>query len=154
MFAKFSWIAVTIIIVFCVYSSGQQTVSNLCLGCICEASSNCNVSLGCEGPVCGPFLITKQYWIDAGKIDLIRGEPSDNDDDDSYRSCVNDVFCAGLTVQAYMSKFRRDCTGNGIIDCNDYVRLHRFGASGCTKSLHKIYERMYKTCIEVFEKEN
>ena len=42
-------------------------MSELCLGCICEAASNCNRSLGCDGDVCGLFRITWAYWADAGK---------------------------------------------------------------------------------------
>ncbi|EGI65125.1 hypothetical protein G5I_06303 [Acromyrmex echinatior] len=121
--------------------------------------------------VCGPFSITKYYWEDVGKPPPM-GELSS--DDDAFHKCVNDLYCAGYTVQAYMAKhtfrscakdaycaartvenymakFSRDCTGNGIINCDDYVRIHRFGASGCTNTLHSVYENVYKLCIETVE---
>lgn len=42
-------------------------VTEVCMGCICEASSNCNQTLRCNGDVCGLFRITWAYWSDAGK---------------------------------------------------------------------------------------
>ena len=41
-----------------------------CLGCICEASSRfCKPDMGCVagGTLCGPFLISRGFWIDAGR---------------------------------------------------------------------------------------
>lgn len=37
-----------------------------CLGCICDATTACNLTIGCTAGLCGPFLIGRQYWIDAG----------------------------------------------------------------------------------------
>lgn len=42
-------------------------VTDICLGCICEASSGCDRSLQCGGDVCGLFRITWAYWADSGK---------------------------------------------------------------------------------------
>lgn len=42
-------------------------VTDVCLGCICEAASGCDRSLGCAGEVCGLFRITWPYWSDSGK---------------------------------------------------------------------------------------
>ena len=41
-----------------------------CLGCICEASSRfCKPDMGCVagGTLCGPFLISRGFWIDGGR---------------------------------------------------------------------------------------
>ncbi|XP_011054765.1 PREDICTED: lysozyme-like isoform X2 [Acromyrmex echinatior] len=100
MFPRVSWIAVTIIVLFCVYSYAQL-VSLVCLGCLCEVSTGCNISIGCNNMVCGPFSITKYYWEDVGKPPPM-GELSS--DDDAFHKCVNDLYCAGYTVQAYMAK--------------------------------------------------
>ncbi|KYM94116.1 Lysozyme 2, partial [Cyphomyrmex costatus] len=127
-----------------------QRISQQCIRCICEAASECNISIGCDGPVCGPFYITKQYWIDAGKPNLNGGQSDNNDE--AYKSCAKDAYCAARTVENYMAKFSRDCTGNGVIDCDDYVHLHRFGASDCTNTLHNVYENIYKLCIEIMTK--
>lgn len=67
---------------------GQQqfapAVSEICLGCICEAVSNCNQSLGCQGDVCGVFRITWPYWADAGKPVLAQDRLEDGEDAGEY----------------------------------------------------------------------
>ncbi|KYN27916.1 Lysozyme [Trachymyrmex cornetzi] len=136
-----------IIIIISLLFVTAQEISQKCIGCICEATSGCNITVGCDGPVCGPFYITKQYWIDAGRP-YVNGGQSDNDNEDTFRSCAKDAYCAARTVENYMAIFSRDCTGNGIINCDDYVRIHRLGASGCTNTLHSVYENTYKLCIQ------
>lgn len=42
-----------------------------CLGCICEATSDCNQTIGCLGDYCGMFLVSHTYWVDAGAPVLI-----------------------------------------------------------------------------------
>lgn len=42
-------------------------VTEVCLGCICQAISGCKQGLQCEGETCGLFRITWGYWADAGK---------------------------------------------------------------------------------------
>ncbi|XP_039307887.1 uncharacterized protein LOC105201192 [Solenopsis invicta] len=149
MFRRTLWITVTIIVLFCVYTqitkcAHTQFVSQECLGCICLVTSGCNNTLRCEGPVCGAFRITKSYWVDAGKP----LDDRDHDDEDiAFRSCANKLNCATVAVKNYMSKFRRDCNGDGVINCDDYVRLHRYGVDGCTNSLHYVYESIYTSCI-------
>lgn len=62
---------------------GQKAdVSQVCLGCLCEAVSGCNTTVGCSGDVCGPFRMTRSYWTDGGKPTL-EGE---SDSDDAGRS--------------------------------------------------------------------
>ncbi|XP_011868864.1 PREDICTED: lysozyme-like [Vollenhovia emeryi] len=146
MLAKVSWI----VVIFCIYYTSAQQITPACLECICLVTSECDINVGCNGPVCGPFYITKQYWTDADKPAL-SDKPADEDEDQTYRNCANNVYCAARVLQNYMSKFAKDCTGNGVIDCEDYVRLHRFGASGCAvNSLHNVYEGIFKRCINSF----
>jgi hypothetical protein len=45
-------------------------VIDACLSCICEASSGCDINLKCQGTVCGPYKITKPFWIESGKPTL------------------------------------------------------------------------------------
>lgn len=47
--------------------SDALLVTDVCLGCICEASSGCDRSLQCSGDTCGLFRITWAYWSDGGK---------------------------------------------------------------------------------------
>lgn len=89
--------------------SQDLPVTQVCLGCICEAISRCNTSSVCSGDVCGPFRITWGYWADSGKPVLKGKSP---DDPDAYSSCAGDTYCAALSVQGYMRKFQQDCNNN------------------------------------------
>ncbi|CAK9810660.1 Invertebrate-type lysozyme 3 [Anthophora plagiata] len=125
----------------------ETTLSRVCLGCICEAASGCNVTLGCEESVCGPFRITWSYWSDAGKPTL---ENTQNTNENAYARCVNDPSCAARTVQGYMAKFAQDCNGDGNVNCDDFLRIHRLGGYGCSGYLNKKYEDTYKFCMQTF----
>jgi len=104
-------------------------ITDECLGCICQASTGCNRDQGCnEGGVCGPFLITWGFWSDAGKPALTGTTASDPA---AYSTCVNDMFCASETIRGYARTFGKDCNGDGKIDCEDYVRIHKLGPGNC-----------------------
>lgn len=77
-------------------------VTDICLGCICEASSGCDRSLQCNGDVCGMFRITWAYWADAGKPTQQNEAP---DAKAAYSNCVTEPYCAARTVQGYMTKY-------------------------------------------------
>ncbi|XP_023724518.1 lysozyme isoform X3 [Cryptotermes secundus] len=98
---------------------GGDAVSELCLTCLCEASSQCDLKLRCENDACGPFQITYLYWVDGGK----RGT--------GWETCSMDLQCATDTVRGYMHKYQKDCDGDGQTDCGDYARIHKLGGVGC-----------------------
>ncbi|KAK2586776.1 hypothetical protein KPH14_011803 [Odynerus spinipes] len=123
------------------------SVSKVCLGCICEAASGCNTTLGCDGDVCGPFRITWAYWADAGKLTLNNEAPTN---DGAYARCVNDPFCASRAVENYMNKFGQDCNRDGAVNCDDFVRIHRHGGNACSNPLDTKYENVYKVCMQTF----
>ncbi|XP_043276197.1 invertebrate-type lysozyme 3-like [Venturia canescens] len=125
----------------------QQNIDQVCFGCICQAASDCDTSSGCVGEVCGPFRITWAYWADSGKPTL-NNEPPTNDG--AWTRCVNDAVCASRAVQGYMNKYAQDCNGDGVINCDDYVRIHRFGGYGCSAPLDPKYENVYRSCMAVF----
>ncbi|KAG0727586.1 Lysozyme [Chionoecetes opilio] len=103
-----------------------------CLGCMCEASSNCNASTLCHTSstyFCGPFHLTWAYWADAGKPVLQHDNP---DRKGAFENCANDLYCAAETVKQYMRLFATDCDGDGVHSCKDYVRIHKLGKSACT----------------------
>lgn len=136
----------------CVYAqqssnSTPGNISQTCLGCICEAASGCNTTVGCDGDVCGPFRITWAYWSDSGKPTL---NDEANNTPGAYPRCVNDAFCAARAVEGYISRFGQDCNGDGTIDCDDYARIHRLGGFGCSAPLDAKYETAYKNCIQTF----
>lgn len=129
-------------------TQGQQQyappVSEICLGCICEAVSNCNQSLRCTGDVCGVFRITWPYWADAGKPVLAQDKP---EDDGAYARCANEPYCAARAVQGYMAKYAQDCTGDGVVDCYDYAALHRLGGYGCRGNLDQAFQDKFSRCM-------
>ncbi|KAH9638158.1 hypothetical protein HF086_001135, partial [Spodoptera exigua] len=83
-------------------SPQSQPVTEVCLGCICQAVSGCKQGIQCDGDHCGLFHITWAYWADAGKPTVNGQSP---DAPDAYPNCTNDPYCAALTVQGYMRKF-------------------------------------------------
>lgn len=57
----------------------QQLGGNIeerCIGCICEAASECNQTTGCVQNTCGLFRITWPYWADAGKPVIPQDDPN------------------------------------------------------------------------------
>ena len=68
------------------------SVTNNCIGCICEASTRCDTNVTCisNGFLCGPFYISKPFWIDAGRC----VQPGDNPENpDGKKSLLFTVYC-------------------------------------------------------------
>lgn len=147
MFVRVAWSVVTIIVVFCVYTHAQL-VSMVCLNCLCELSTGCDINARCNSKICGPFAITKHFWKDAGNITL--PGKSSSDENETFKQCCKNIHCAGYTLQAYISKYARDCNGDGKINCDDFVRIYRFGSSGCSASLDSYYQDKYDSCLRTF----
>lgn len=95
-------------------------LSFTCLGCICEAASNCNLTIGCRGRLCGPFLVAKEYWEDAGKP-VLDGDISEKEG--AYERCVNDPYCAAETVKRYVYRFAQV----GLSTWNIFIWKMTFG---------------------------
>jgi len=121
-----------------------KPVTDLCLGCICEAISGCNRTLTCNADVCGLFRITWGYWADSGKPTL-NGEPATSET--AYQNCVLDPFCAANAVQGYMLKFGQDCNGDGVINCKDHAAIHFLGGFGCSGELPIRYKTVLQQCF-------
>nr|CAD7200661.1 unnamed protein product [Timema douglasi] len=136
----------------------------LCLGCICEATTNCNLTIGCNNQgLCGPFLISQEYWIDAG-TPVIRGDSPYSQGGGSesarkapltrdvmipaYHRCVIEPYCAATTVRNYMRQFKQDCNQDSLFDCDDVARIHYLGGYQCGIDIsHKGYYRVFKQCL-------
>nr|CAD7261182.1 unnamed protein product [Timema shepardi] len=118
----------------------------LCLGCICEATTNCNLTIGCNNQgLCGPFLISQEYWIDAG-TPVIRGDSPYTQG--AYHRCVIEPYCAATTVRNYMRQFKQDCNQDSLFDCDDVARIHYLGGYQCGIDIsHKGYYRVFKQCL-------
>jgi hypothetical protein len=50
--------------------NNSSTVTIACLRCMCECASSCDLEAKCDGNFCGPFRITKAFWIDSGRPTL------------------------------------------------------------------------------------
>ncbi|XP_075211031.1 invertebrate-type lysozyme 3-like [Lycorma delicatula] len=118
----------------------------ICLQCICEAVSYCNVTNICdEDGSCGPFRITKPFWIDAGKPIL---RLDDAERPEAFTRCAFDLTCAGKAVFEYMKKYKLDCNGDGEINCVDYARIHRYGSGDfCKKELDIFVKEDLFSCL-------
>ncbi|KAJ8684301.1 hypothetical protein QAD02_020093 [Eretmocerus hayati] len=131
------------------YIHGKKVeVSPACLGCICDAASGCNTTLGCTNDVCGPFRITLSYWTDGGKPSL---NNETNPDDSAFEECVNDAMCAARAIQGYMERYSQDCNNDGVVNCDDFARIHKLGGFGCTAPLDEEYEKDFNVCRNVFK---
>ena len=71
-------------------NSTALPVTDVCLGCICEAASECDRSLKCSGDVCGLFRITWAYWSDSGKPTQ-QGEAPDSPNGNNF-NIFNDNY--------------------------------------------------------------
>ncbi|XP_063625912.1 lysozyme-like [Cydia splendana] len=121
-----------------------QPVTEVCLGCICQAISGCKQAQTCEGDTCGLFRITWAYWSDGGKPTINNLAP---DHPDAYRTCVVDPYCAAQTVQGYMRRFGQDCNGDGQVNCYDHMAIHKKGGYGCSGDLPFEYVNVFNQCI-------
>jgi len=120
-----------------------QPLTEVCLGCICEAISSCNQTLMCEGDVCGVFRITWAYWYDSGKPVL----PGDNPNDaHAHVRCLNNPDCAKKSAIGYLTRFAQDCNHDGVVDCLDYASIHKLGGYGCSAPLNVEYKEKFDKC--------
>ncbi|KAI4457170.1 destabilase-related [Holotrichia oblita] len=122
----------------------DQPVSYACLICICEAMTGCDMTKKCSESNCGPFWISRSYWLN-GETPTVRYEGPDSST--AYVNCRKDMFCSTRTVQGYMRKFKQDCNSDGVVDCDDYFAIHLLGGSDCTKELQEPEATKYKTYI-------
>lgn len=51
-------------------------IDDKCITCLCQAATGCDLKYGCKEGYCGPFRMSRVYWIDAGKLTL----PNDDTD--------------------------------------------------------------------------
>jgi len=125
-----------------------------CLGCICEASSGCNQTIGCSshaGYHCGPFLISWNFWKEVEQPVLRQGDNPDRKG--AFEECANDLHCAADTVALYLKKFPQDCDGDGRISCLDHAMVHKLGGYSCATPQpvpQQPYFAALQQCLDVF----
>nr|CAD7194881.1 unnamed protein product [Timema douglasi] len=122
-----------------------KAVNEICLVCICEVLSGCDRNVGCVKDVCGLFQITRPYWVDSGRPVLANDDPNNNA---AFTRCASDSFCSARAVENYTSKYRKDCNGDGVVNCFDYFAIHHFGGFGCEDNLEENFKVKLQSCLE------
>ncbi|XP_017775925.1 PREDICTED: lysozyme-like, partial [Nicrophorus vespilloides] len=115
----------------------QLYVHNLdkqCLRCLCYAATSCDITLGCTAGYCGPYKISRLYWIDAGRLVLPEDDPERAG---AFEDCALNLGCAQRMVTTYLSKFGKDCNDDNVTDCNDYLKINFNGGYQCTPKLDR-----------------
>ncbi|XP_063625533.1 lysozyme-like [Cydia splendana] len=122
---------------YCITGSTGLYISNLsqaCYRCLCHVATGCDVSHGCTAGYCGPFNISRVYWIDAGKVTLPEDDPERNH---AWEDCARSYHCASRIVEGYLQKFGKDCNSDGVTNCFDYMMINGNGGYGCTAPLNR-----------------
>lgn len=115
-----------------------------CLNCLCQATSACDLREVCVDNGCGTYRITNNYWKEAGKPTI--NNESDKDPQ-AFINCANNPLCTYYAVQRYIAKYKKDCNGDGVINCDDFVAIHKLGRN-CGAKLPETYKERYDFCSE------
>merc|ERR1712080_532473 len=100
-----------------------------CIGCICEASTRCNVTTKC---------------ISGGSCVLEGDSPGDPG---AWRRCALDIICSANTIRSYINRFGKDCNGDALVTCEDYTMIHKNGGWNCGTSLiGSNFSNLFQTC--------
>ncbi|CAG9564883.1 unnamed protein product [Danaus chrysippus] len=123
-------------------------LSESCYRCLCHVSTLCQLSNECKGGYCGPFNISRVYWVDSGKVTLPDDDPDRNN---AWRDCARDYYCAKKIIEGYLQRFAKDCNDDGVTDCYDYMMINGNGGYGCTLPLNRSengrrWLRRYEEC--------
>ncbi|EDS32730.1 lysozyme i-1 [Culex quinquefasciatus] len=121
-----------------------SNLNDTCFRCICEASTGCSNRMQCGQGYCGPFSISRAYWIDSGKVVQPQDDPNRFG---AYEECANQYDCSTNIITQYMEKYGKDCNNDGRVDCVDYAMLHINGGPTCHLALNADFARKFATCL-------
>lgn len=113
-----------------------------CLSCICYATTKCDEHFTCSQGECGIYRINKLYWEEAGSPKLVG---DDKTTPDAFKRCVLNPHCAGITLTGYVSKYIKDCNGDGVVNCYDYMATHFIGAN-CVGEVDPGFLSRFQNC--------
>ncbi|KAI5636588.1 destabilase domain-containing protein [Phthorimaea operculella] len=88
----------------------------------------------CIGGYCGPYNISRVYWVDSGKVVFPEDDPERNH---AWQDCAKNYHCSMRIIQGYLQRFGKDCNGDGVTDCFDYMMVNGNGGYGCTAPLNR-----------------
>ncbi|XP_037089158.1 uncharacterized protein LOC119109583 [Pollicipes pollicipes] len=72
----------------------------------------------------------------------------------TFQRCASNPACATLAVKLFLQKLPSDCDGDGIIDCDDFVKEHYYGPNGCVGAGWIEFSdtwRKYRNCKREYE---
>lgn len=132
----------------------SSRISNECLECICDASSNCDTTVQCiskqrEKNRCGLYMISWQQFQDSDiTLTTLTGSGDESSDEKLYHECATDKVCAEKLIHLYIEKYQKDCNNDGKIDCYDMAAIHRVGPELCNsgKFLSSQYWKDFNIC--------
>ncbi|KRT81214.1 hypothetical protein AMK59_6097, partial [Oryctes borbonicus] len=113
-------------------STPAKYVSNLtpkCLNCLCHAATGCDMRLGCVKGYCGPYKISRLFWIDGGREVL---PEDDAERAGAFEDCALQPQCAQRIITNYLEKYARDCNSDGLTNCTDYLMINFNGGYQCS----------------------
>jgi len=97
-----------------------------------------------QGSFCGPFLLSKPFWVDGGSCVLEGDSPGDPG---AWRRCALDIICSANTIRSYINRFGKDCNGDALVTCEDYTMIHKNGGWNCGTSLvGSNFWNLFQTC--------
>ncbi|XP_067011516.2 lysozyme [Anabrus simplex] len=115
-----------------------------CLRCLCEAATGCNMTIGCVTGYCGPFKISRVFWVDADRLVMPEDDPQRPG---AYEDCARQYQCASKLVKNYMKKFGQDCNNDGVVNCDDYSMIHYNGGYSCSTPINNTdHYKRYAAC--------
>ncbi|XP_015792393.1 proline-rich extensin-like protein EPR1 [Tetranychus urticae] len=114
------------------------TVSDQCLSCLCESTDSCLNKVACsnpEGP-CGPYQVTMEQWVIAGK-------PKNN-----FQKCATSLDCSRGILRRYLSKHAVDCNADSDVNCVDFALIHKYGLDNCKVIPEDLFKSGYWLSFE------
>ncbi|XP_072945208.1 lysozyme-like [Epargyreus clarus] len=109
-------------------------LTEACYRCLCHVSTKCDQSHGCTAGYCGPFNISRVYWVDSGRVVFPEDDPERNH---AWEDCARNYHCSQKIIEGYLQRFGKDCNGDGVTDCFDYMMVNGNGGYGCTAPLNR-----------------
>ncbi|XP_049949603.1 invertebrate-type lysozyme 2-like [Schistocerca serialis cubense] len=130
----------------------KPLVSPECLQCICLAQG-CDMEKVCtEAAIsCGPFQISRPFWLD-GHQPVIPGDL--HTDLWAFERCADDPFCSAQAVEAYMTRYQKDCDSDGQVDCMDFMLIHLYGPGGCDGDKTQGPIAIFISCWDSYKKQS
>ncbi|XP_031343566.1 uncharacterized protein LOC116171056 [Photinus pyralis] len=126
---------------FCKDVDNPVTIN--CYNCLCQAATGCNFQQSCHENSCGPLAFSKEYWNSTNRPTVNRVPSSAPE---AFEVCARSLYCSYFMIQRYMEKHKKDCNGDGKIDCDDFVAIHKLGPDNCDQELPESYAERYDYC--------